>query len=62
MEVESLHGAADVLANFICAPAGHREEHLLNVRACIRATIERDIRRGVAVALTMAQAATDVEL
>jgi hypothetical protein len=41
---------------------GHREEHLLNVRACIRAAIERDVRRGVAVALTMAQAATDVEL
>jgi hypothetical protein len=62
VEVESLRDAADVLVDFVRAPAGHREEHLLSTRALIRAAIERGVRRGVAVALTMAQAATNVEL
>jgi hypothetical protein len=61
-EVESLHGAADVLANFIRAPAGHREERLLSARALIRAAIEHGVRQGAAIALMMAQAATDVDL
>jgi hypothetical protein len=60
--VESLRGAADVLANFVCAPAWRREERLLSAQARIRAAIERGVRRGAAVALTMAQAATNVEL
>jgi hypothetical protein len=60
--VESLRSAADVLADFVHAPAEHREERLLSTRALIRAAIERGVRRGAAVALTMAQAATDVEL
>jgi hypothetical protein len=60
--VESLRSTADVLANFVYAPAGHREERLLSGRALIQVVIERGVRRGVAVALTMAQAATDVEL
>jgi hypothetical protein len=60
--VESLRGTTDVLANFIHALAGHREEHLISVRAHIRAAIERGVHRGAAVALTMAQAATDMEL
>jgi hypothetical protein len=54
MEVESLRDAADVLADFVRAPAGHREECLLSTRALIRAAIERGVRRGAAVALTMA--------
>jgi hypothetical protein len=62
VEVESLCSAADVLANFIRAPMGHREECLLSARALIRAVIERGVRRGAAVAPMMAQAATDVEL
>jgi hypothetical protein len=62
MEVDSLRSAIDVLANFVCALAGRREEHLLSVRALIRAAIERSVHRGAAVALTMAQATTDVEL
>jgi hypothetical protein len=33
---------------------GRREERLLSARALIRAAIERGVRRGVAVALTMA--------
>jgi hypothetical protein len=41
---------------------GHREENLLSARACIRAAIEHDVCRGVIVALTMAQAATHMEL
>jgi hypothetical protein len=52
--VESLRDAIDVLADFVRAPAGRREERLLSVRALIRATIEHSVRRGVAVALTMA--------
>jgi hypothetical protein len=60
--VESLRGTTDVLANFVHAPAGHREEHLLSAQALIKATIERSVRRGAAVVLTMAQAATDMEL
>jgi hypothetical protein len=44
MEVESLHDAADFLADFVCAPVGHREERLLSVRALIQAAIERGIR------------------
>jgi hypothetical protein len=44
------------------ASARRREERLLNARALIRAAIERGVRRGATVALTMAQAATDVEL
>jgi hypothetical protein len=61
-EVESLRDATDVLADFVCAPAGHREEHLLSARALIRAAIERGVHRGAAIVLTMAQAATDMEL
>jgi hypothetical protein len=61
-EVESLRDAADVLADFIRALAGRWEERLLNARALIRAAIECGVRRGVVVALIMAQAATDVEL
>jgi hypothetical protein len=60
--VESLRGTTDVLANFVCALVGRREDCLLSARARIQATIERGVRRGAAVALTMAQAATDVEL
>jgi hypothetical protein len=60
--VESLCSAAAVLAYFVHAPAGRREEHLLSARALIREAIECGVRRGVAVALTMAQTATDVEL
>jgi hypothetical protein len=60
--VESLHGAADILANFICAPAGYREECLLSAQALIRVAIERDVCWGAAIVLTMAQLATDVEL
>jgi hypothetical protein len=56
--VESLRGAIDVLANFVRAPAGRREERLLSVRAAT----ERGARRGAVVALTMTQTATDVEL
>jgi hypothetical protein len=62
VEVESLRDAADVLADFVRAPMGHREEHLLSARALIQAVIECGIRRGAAVTLTMAQVATDVEL
>jgi hypothetical protein len=60
--VESLRSATKVLANFIRAPVGRREERLLSAWALIRAAIERGIHRGAAVALTMAQTATDVEL
>jgi hypothetical protein len=62
MELESLHDATDVLADLIRAPAGRREERLVSARALIRATIERGNHRGAAVALTMAQAAMDMEL
>jgi hypothetical protein len=62
VEVESLHSVIDVLADFMRAPMGHREECRLSAWAQIRAAIERDIRRGVAVAVTMAQAATDMVL
>jgi hypothetical protein len=60
-EVESLHNAADVLADFVHAPVGRREERLLSARALIQAAIERGVRRGTAVALTMTQATTDME-
>jgi hypothetical protein len=60
--VESLRSATDVLADFVHAPAGRREERLLSAWALIRMAIERGIRRGAIIALTMAQAATDVEL
>jgi hypothetical protein len=33
--VESLRGAADVLANFVRAPMGHQEEHILSAQARI---------------------------
>jgi hypothetical protein len=59
--MESLRSATDVLADFVHAPAGCREERLLSARALIRAAIERGVYRGAAVALTMAQAATDME-
>jgi hypothetical protein len=59
--VEFLHGAADVLVNFVHASVGCREELLLGSRALIRVAIECGVRRGAAVMLTMAQAATDVE-
>jgi hypothetical protein len=62
MEVESLCSAVDVLADFVRASARHREERLLSARALIWAMIKRDVHRVVAVALTMAQAAMDVEL
>jgi hypothetical protein len=60
--VESLRSVADVLADFVCALAGHQEERLLSAWALIWATIERGVHRGAAVALIMAWAATDVEL
>jgi hypothetical protein len=60
--VESLRSAANILADFVRAPAGHREERLLSARALILAAIEHGICRGAAVALTMAQVATDMEL
>jgi hypothetical protein len=44
VEVESLHSTVDVLANFVRAPVGHREERLLSVQALIRAAIERGVR------------------
>jgi hypothetical protein len=53
-KVESLRDAADVLADFVCAPAGRREKRLLSARAMIRAAIERSVRQGAAVTLTMA--------
>jgi hypothetical protein len=59
--VESLHNATDVLADFVHAPAGRREERLLSAWALIQAAIERGVRRGAAVALTMTQATTDME-
>jgi hypothetical protein len=62
VEVESLHSAADVLANFVRAPAGRWEDHLLSARVLIRAVIELGVHRGAAIALTMAQVAIDVEL
>jgi hypothetical protein len=62
VEVESLRGAADVLANFVHALAGHREERLHSTQALIRVAIEHGVRRGAAVALMTTQAATDVEL
>jgi hypothetical protein len=61
-EVESLHDATDVLADFVHAPVGYREEHLVSTRALIRAVIKRSVRRGTTIALMMAQAAMDVEL
>jgi hypothetical protein len=61
-KVESLCGATDVLADFVHAPAGHQEEHLLSARALIQAVIEDGVLQGAAIALRMAQAATDVEL
>jgi hypothetical protein len=61
-EVESHRSAVDVLADFVRAPAGRREERLLCARAQIQAAVERGVRRGAAVAPMMAQAAIDVEL
>jgi hypothetical protein len=52
--VESLRSAVDVLADFMHAPAGRREEHLLSAQAQIQAAIERGVHRGAAIALTMA--------
>jgi hypothetical protein len=43
MEVESLCSAADVLADFVHAPAGHWEECLLSARVLIRSGIERGV-------------------
>jgi hypothetical protein len=54
MEVESLCDVADVLADFVCASAGRREERLLRTRVLIRAAIEQGAHRGATVALTMA--------
>jgi hypothetical protein len=62
VEVESLCSAADILVDFVHALLRHREEHLLSTRALIRAAIEHGVCQGAAVALTMAQAATDMEL
>jgi hypothetical protein len=56
--VESLHSTFDILVDFVRAPAGR----LLSARALIRVEIKRGVHRGVAVVLTMAKAATDVEL
>jgi hypothetical protein len=42
--------------------AGHREEHLLSGRVLIRAVIKCGVCRGAAIALMMAQAATDMDL
>jgi hypothetical protein len=53
-EVESLRNATDILVDFVRAPAGHREECLLSVRALIQAMFDRGIRQGAAIALTMA--------
>jgi hypothetical protein len=61
-EVESLRNAVDILADFVRASAGHREERLHSVRALIWVAIECGVRQGVAIMLMMAQAATDVEL
>jgi hypothetical protein len=61
-EVEFLRGTTDILANFVRTPAGRQKERLLSARALIRAAIEHGVRRGATVVLTMAQAATDVEL
>jgi hypothetical protein len=62
VKVESLRDVTDVLVDFVHAPVGRREECLLGTRALIRAVIEHVVHRGAAVALTMAQAATNVEL
>jgi hypothetical protein len=35
VEVESLRSAADVLADYVCAPARRREERLLSAQAWI---------------------------
>jgi hypothetical protein len=43
MEVESLRSAADVLADFVHAPARHWEECLHSARVLIRSVIKRDI-------------------
>jgi hypothetical protein len=45
-EVESLRSTADVLSDFVCAPAGRWEERLLSARALIRAAIERGVHQG----------------
>lgn len=52
---------ADDLANFVHAPVGRHQDHLLGARTCVRRAIERGFRRGAAVVLAMAQMATDVE-
>jgi hypothetical protein len=62
VEVESLCSVADVLADFMHALVGCWEEHLLSAWALIQGAIKRSIHRGATVALTMAQAATDVEV
>jgi hypothetical protein len=46
VEVESLRDTADVLADFVHALAGHREEHLLIARVLIRAVIECGVIEG----------------
>lgn len=61
-ELQSLQEAADDLANFVHALMGHRQERLLSARMCVRQAIESDVRHGAAVALMMAQAATDAKL
>jgi hypothetical protein len=61
-EVESLHSAADILADFIRALTRRWEERLLGTRALMQAVIECSVHRGVAVALMVAQAAIDMEL
>jgi hypothetical protein len=60
--VESLYSAIDVLADVVHVSTGRREERLLSARALIQAAIERGVRQGAVVALTMAQAAIDMEL
>jgi hypothetical protein len=40
----------------------YNRERLLSARALIQAAIEHGVRRGAAIALTMAQGAKDVEL
>jgi hypothetical protein len=43
--VESLRSVANVMADFVHAPAGRQEERLLSARTLIQAAIERGIRR-----------------
>lgn len=61
-ELQSLQEVVDVLANFVHAPVGRRQERLLGACLSVRQAIEHGVRRGAAVVLAMAQVATDAEL